>query len=269
MMPEPEYRAHVGVSISELKNLSGGVPAACLAYREQKREVTPAMQFGTLCHTAILEPEKFKEGVSHFVRPEEVDGRTKEGKAWLAAHDGLPCLKLTGDMSAETLKNMQEAVYAMPEAAETLNWIGHTEVAAFAECPLTGMQLKGRFDKLAGTPGGPRAIIDLKTTDDATFFERKAVDLGYHLQDSFYTRLAKLNGIEVMFIFVVVSTKAPHYVRIGMLSDQMKTRNEQRIDELLRTYSECSRRNFWPAYRINSDLSRVGLEQFGLFIKDL
>ncbi len=92
--------------------------------------------------------------------------------------------------------------------------------------------------------------------------------MGYFLQDPYYAKLSALNGIDPLFLFVVVSTTFPHYVRLGTLSDQARTRNMQRVDDLLQTYSECARRNYWPAYRIRPDLSRVGVEEFNLYIKE-
>jgi hypothetical protein len=47
------------------------------------KEPTPAMKAGTLAHCAILEPDALES--RYIVQPSDIDGRTKEGKAWLAA----------------------------------------------------------------------------------------------------------------------------------------------------------------------------------------
>ncbi len=267
-MDEKEYRTHVGLSYSELKLLFTMVPAECKAYREEPRDVTPAMQFGTLFHLAILEPDKFKEGISHCVRPEGMSFVTKEGKAWRDAHAGIPMLTSDGALSKKAIEGMRESILSMPEARRVLEWRGNNEVAIFAEHPQTGMQLKGRCDKMSEDDKGTPVIIDLKTTDDARFFERKAVDMGYFLQDPYYRLLSNLNGIDPLFIFIVVSTKIPHYCRIGTLTPNAQARNMERVEELLAIYSKLIEKNYWPAHRIDANCNRIGLEEFNLFIRE-
>ena len=59
-------------------------------------------------------------------------------------------------------------------------------------------------------------ILDLKTTDDASAsaFQRKAYQMGYHLQAAFYTDLvAKVFGCDpadVDFMFCAIERKRPH-----------------------------------------------------------
>lgn len=285
-MAEKDYRAHVGLSYSELKLLFTMVPAECKAYREQPKKVTPAMQFGTLFHLAILEPDKFKEGLSHHVRPHGMKFTTKEGKAWKETHDDLPILygqspedsddsddkdpkkESAKKMSVATIEGMRKTILELPEARRVLEWKGTNETAIFAMHPETQMQLKGRCDKMSEDDTGTPVIIDLKTTDDARKFEKQAVDMGYFLQDPYYRLLSRLNGIEPLFIFIVVSTKVPYYCRIGTLTPDAQVRNMQRVEELLSIYSKLIEKNYWPAHRIDANCNRVGLEEFQLFLRE-
>lgn len=267
-LPESLYRAHVGLSYSELKLLFTMVPAECKAYREQPREVTPAMQFGTLFHLAILEPNRFKEGLSHYIRPDGLSLATKEGKMWRDQHADLPCLKATGDLSQASVERMRTSILSLPECHRVLEWKGTNETSLFAVHPATQMQLKGRCDKMSEDDSGRPVILDLKTTDDARFFERKAVDLGYFLQDPYYRLLSNLNGVDPLFIFIVISTKFPHYCRIGTMTPQAQVRNMQRVEDLLGIYSKLIELNYWPSHRIDTNCIRVGLEEFNLLIRE-
>ena len=55
-----------------------------------EREETDAMRFGTAEHAAVLEPELFKS--QYIVKPEGIDMRTKEGKAWRAECGDRPVI---------------------------------------------------------------------------------------------------------------------------------------------------------------------------------
>lgn len=266
-MPDPEYRAHAGVSISELKTLASGVPAACKAYRERKTEPTPSMIFGKLVHLAVLECHLFADGFSHHVRPDGLDGRTKDCKAWLQAHSDLPILDATGDMSEQTIRDMQASINAMPWAKQLLRNKGSNEASVFAMCPETGLQLKGRLDRLSEDDAGNPCIVDLKTTDDPARFEQQAASLRYWQQDAYYTRLLELNGIaNAMFVFVVVGTQAPHAVRVGCLPIQAREAGRRENERLLKLYAKCRLEDKWPSYRVQDDGLPCGLETFQLKI---
>jgi hypothetical protein len=76
-MPSAEYHAHPAVSKSVLDKIAI-TPMHCRAYLDGVRtEPTPAMQFGTALHTAVLEPHLFRDQYAVF----DGDRRTKEGKA--------------------------------------------------------------------------------------------------------------------------------------------------------------------------------------------
>jgi len=282
-MDEKSYRSHPGLSYSELKLLWGGVPAECRAYREEEQKPIKALDFGTLTHFFVIEKERFIEGEAYHIIPEEYPsadektgkvtmkkwtGQANYCKDWKKDHADLPCIPATGELSLETIVNMRASMQAMPEVSETLSWVHDSEVAVFAECPLTGQQLKCRIDWLGGKAGGTRAIVDFKTSQDSTRFERDIVTFGYWIQDQMYRRILKLNGVEADFFFVPITKTFPHCVRIGKIDEQARARNDQRLDELLEFYSACSRVDYWPSFKVRPDLSRVGLESFNLYIKD-
>ena len=56
------------------------------AWRRATPAKSDAMTIGTAVHMALLEPIRFTEEV--VVKPDDIDGRTKAGKEWLAEHAG-------------------------------------------------------------------------------------------------------------------------------------------------------------------------------------
>lgn len=256
-LEEKEYRAHAGVSVSQLKALAGGIPAEARVPVER----TEAMDFGTLFHAALLEPGKFGDGISHHVKPVGMKFSTKEGKAWQETHSDLPVVPAVGKLSAFAINAMLENVAAMPEAARILAWPGDTEVAFFAPHPETGLLMKGRADRLVKDDSGKPCIFDIKTTDDPCGFDRQAANMNYHMQAAYYLRLAALNGIEdATFIFVVVGTSPPYAVRLCVLDADAIARGLSKCDRMLRLWAACDAANSWPAYRVDCDLGRVGIE---------
>lgn len=65
------------VSSSGLKLLLRS-PAHFVAGQGASEETTAALEFGTALHTALLEPEKYRE---QYVTKPDINRRTKEGKA--------------------------------------------------------------------------------------------------------------------------------------------------------------------------------------------
>jgi hypothetical protein len=108
------------------------------------------------------------------VRPPGIDGRTKEGKAWLASVDGKVVL------SAEDEAILMDAVAAVrshplwPEIEACA-----AQVTVRRESSTLGIGLQSRPDWLNALRG---VLFDLKKTRDLASFGRQSIDLGYHLQ---------------------------------------------------------------------------------------
>jgi len=270
-MSEQEYRDYDAINVSTLKKLRSGIPADINA----PFVAGPAVKFGTLFHTRLLEPERWKDGVSYHLRPDTYPSKTGAKpwsgnadwcKEWLASHEDLPVIGSSGDYSMETIDNMIASVEAMPEAKRMLEWRSQREVVVFAPDEPTGLQMKGRIDVMAEDDDGRAVILDVKTTDDPSGWERTASNLGYWLQESFYTRLMNLNGVDPLFVFIVVGTRFPHAVRVGVLDQSARDRGERENRRLLDLYARHKASNDWPAYRVADDGNRVGLETFNLKI---
>ena len=128
-IPLAEYRAARGVSNSDLR-LFSRTPAhyaARLADIDQVEE-TKARRDGALLHLAILEPAKFGDGVSHYVRPEGIHFSNKDGNAWRDAHADLPILS---EVEHAQLAGARAAVFSNPTARALLTARGANKVSVF------------------------------------------------------------------------------------------------------------------------------------------
>lgn len=247
-MPAEQYHASPGVSNTMLSELRRS-PRHCWARfldpdRPPPAEPTAAQRAGTLAHTMILEPSKL---VRYTVKPEGHDGRTKEGKAWLAANAGRECVSADEWHGAVA---QEAAVLAVPELAHALR-SGSPEVSITWTDERTGLPCRARIDWLHKLPDGRVIVLDLKTCADASpaEFGRSVWAFGYHRQAAHYSAGLHANGLEVAaFLFAAVSNARPFIAVPYLLDDDATRRGADEVRELLDLYAHCSRANDWPAY---------------------
>jgi exodeoxyribonuclease VIII len=240
-MPSAQYFASSAVSNSDLKWISDPyTPAHFRAYKDglMERPKTEAMKIGSLTHTCILEPEKMAG--SFMVKPDNIDGRSKAGKEWLA---GQTAETIISQREADMLSRMVDAVWKHPLASEI---IAHSdrEKSLFAE--QDGLWLKGRIDCLltSGT-----IIADLKTCElsDLGSVEKAIFSYGYHRQAAYYLKLANLLGLKKSrFAFIFVEKTPPHCVAVYTLTDDTIRAGEQAIAKSLKMLKKCTQTCTWP-----------------------
>lgn len=240
-MPDADYRKAPGVSNSSLKLLDR-TPYHYKWAIDNPQPPTPAMRIGSAFHTATLEPEKYGEGKSHVFRPAEWDSwRTNASRDW-KREQKLPILEPKDLVESEGMAN---AIRANPHAAAWLKGI-RTEVVMFGQCPLTGLLRKARLDGLVGMEP---VIIDIKTTEDASEFEKTAANYGYDIQEAYYRDICEINGVEIeRFVFIVVEKHAPHGVRLVELDPEDVQRGRDVYRCNLGRLKRCVDSNAWPSY---------------------
>ena len=211
------------------------------------REPSPAMAAGTLAHCAILEPQEV--AARYVVKPDGLDMRTKDGKAWAASLSGAQTV-----ITAEQLQTAQRqaaAVRALPEIGELFNARGHAEVSAFWTDSETGVQCKCRPDWVAPVGDGV-LLLDVKTAKDASpeGFARAVWNFGYHLQSSWYMDgYTRASGLPVLgFVFVAVESDHPHCAAAYVLDDDTLRQASAENARLLSLYSACRASGTWPGY---------------------
>ena len=150
-----------------------------------KREETKPMRFGTLCHMAILEPEKFRK---RFVMSPKFDLRTTKGKEGKAIFDlELPAGAIVmNEDEYDNLMGVIEAVLNHKEARHIFTE-GVTERSGYFRDPITGILQRIRPDFMS-TSSDLNMFIDFKTARDSSYrgFQSQIWALRYDLQLAMY-----------------------------------------------------------------------------------
>lgn len=159
---------------------------------------TPAMAWGRKVHAAILEPDRFFDGLAIW------DGAVKRGKAWDAFKaDADTDLIVTRDEMA-SLQMMQRIVWSKPDAAKLLGDC-ETEQSYTWEAHYG----KGKCRADATAEG---IVVDYKTTAqiEPDAFFRTAFNLGYHIKMGWYAHgIEKATGTRPKVYLIVQEASAP------------------------------------------------------------
>jgi exodeoxyribonuclease VIII len=211
-------------------------PAHYKAALEEHQDPTKAMQMGTAIHTAVLEPHLYSQVVA--VVPPDIDGRTKEGKAWKEQHKSRIHMTHAEDIEIQGVAN---SVRRHP-FWDIIHLPHKIEASVFAEDEETGLPLKARPDLWIED----HTLVDIKTTDDATVegFSRTVTSFGYHIQAAHYL---EMTGAE-NFIFVAVERKAPYAIGIYKLDSEWLQAGANLRRKSITLLHECKALDSWPAY---------------------
>lgn len=236
------------VSGSELARLDATTPAHFYAQwsgnpDRAPREQTAAMAFGTAFHKYALEGfEAFK--AEYAIRPEGMDGRTREGKAWAAENAGKPIV--TAEELA-TIRAMTAAMDDKPKTCHLLTW-SRPEVTLIRE--EGGVWLKSRPDAMNDKL---RVAVNLKTCEDASEDAvRKAIESyggSYYVSAALCVDMLKaLTGEDWAYVFVFVEKSAPYESRRVVLKPTVIEWGRMRYRRALATFAECVKSGRWPGY---------------------
>ena len=142
-----------------------------------KDEPTPAMQFGTLVHSMIElgGPDR----LDIVRRPEGIDLRTKEGKAWRESVAGK---EIVTDADWLRLERVWAHLQACSQVRKFLG-NGHVERELFWQHQRSGIDCRAKVDQLSDG-----VLIDWKTTSAASEeeFINQAVNMHYDIRLAFY-----------------------------------------------------------------------------------
>lgn len=249
-MSNADYHAHPAISASGLK-LIGKSPlhywAAYLDPDREPREETPALKLGTAIHTAVLEPDRFRQ---EYVVAPQVDRRTKDGKETWAAFEAECAAGGKTPISADDFSTCEKISHRLREhpAAQVLFKSGVAETSMFWTDPETGVQCKCRPDWLISGV----ACVDVKSTTDASpaAFARACANYEYHMQAAWY-----LDGIRSCtnddvsaFIFAAFEKDTPHAVAFYNADPDMIELGRREYRRRLAIYADCLKSNTWPGY---------------------
>lgn len=237
-MNNAEYHADPAISASHLHAISKSPAHYYARYLAPKRPPsiqTAAMQFGSLVHTAVLEPDELSK--RYGVCPPRNTKVGKEAAAQMKA-DGIEAITQT---DWDTAAAISEAVYDHPVASDLLSK-GAPEQSFWWDDKQTGLRCKCRPDWLR--PDG--IVVDLKTTQDASpkGFAKSVANFRYHVQAAHY-----LNGLEAeKFIFIAVEKFYPFAVAVYELDASALIEGDSLAFRDLRRIATCRKLDEWPSY---------------------
>lgn len=253
-----DYHSHHGISKSKLDSIAKSPLHYWSRWCDPSRVTpapTPAMEFGTAVHMAVLEPGRF---AYEYTQAPDVARTTKAGKAeWeAAAADGKQLLKKDDWHSIQAIR---QAIATHPMASKILEASGRSERSLFGTCSRTGLELKCRPDYLTDSGW----IVDLKTTKDASAraFQKSAATYRYHVQAAHYLHVCELVLQERLkgFLFIAVESGHPHAVQVFEASPTFvqvgaaeAMRNLDALAHALDTYPSDKP---WPSY--SDDVMRL------------
>lgn len=239
-----DYRAREGISSTELKKLMKS-PMHYRHWKDNPEETdSPSLLFGRAAHKYVLETYDF---YNEFAVAPNCDRRTKEGKAeWLLFCDQNEGKDIITQEQFEQIEEMRKVMLATPFVSKLIN--GEHEISYFWTDEETGLKCKVRPDSINHKL---KIVVDYKTCDNAEtqYFMRKAIDLGYDLQASYYLDGVNANtGEDYIFVFIAQEKKPPYAVNILQADETFIRSGREVYKSMLNTYKECSESGNWFGY---------------------
>ncbi|MGR5159698.1 PD-(D/E)XK nuclease-like domain-containing protein [Vibrio owensii] len=158
---------------------------------------------------------------------------------------------------AHRVKQSQEA----NPYAKNLVKDGLPEISFIARCPMTGLWLKCRFDWLRFDC----IAVDVKTTasTEPSAFSKQAGNLGYHIQQAFYTYVASLLEVNVTeFLFLTVEYVEIDWCEVYTLDNEVKSM--EKMLNGLKTLKHCLYTNEWRGHSHKDEIKRLKLSPYAL-----
>ena len=248
---DEDYRKAEGFNASGLKKTIRSL-AHWKADQDEKKEPTKALIFGIVFHHLLLTPDAPMRVV---VKPDDFDGRSAAGKAWLAQNREAMTISAAEVKQAE---RMVESIRKHPSASLAFG-TGKPEVSVFHEWknPYTNevLQLKGRMDFV----NDGASIVDAKSCEDArpVSFNQDASEYGYFLQATFYCEflwnplcdvLGRSQDKKTDFVFVAVEKTPPYALKCYAVSHGTFAHYKPRIEEELTKYALAKASGYYPGY---------------------
>jgi exodeoxyribonuclease VIII len=221
------------------------------------KEATADMQFGTICHCAVLEPHRLATllAVTPAEYPGEVRGKTTTKpwhngadfcRAWVAEQKALGKIILSPNESSKIPK-VRESILSVDLVRSALEH-GQTEVSWTKLDDVTGLWLRCRTDLVVTDAAGLTYILDLKKVQvgGATHseFSKSCATYGYDIQTAAYLEITGASR----FLFVAFDPDEPFGVCVYEPDSEMIAVGHRKYRDLLRRYAVCVKTGDWPGY---------------------
>lgn len=242
--PSDVYHARPEMSASKVKAVLRSLAHFKSEFiDEEGKKDTPSLRFGTIVHTALLEPARFMK--CHVIEP-ALNKNTNAFKDWKAALHPEAIPLSAGD--ADAVVRIIHAVKAHPVASSLLAK-GIAEHSYFFTEAQTGVACKMRPDYL--TEDG--WIVDIKTAHDASreAFTRAIGQHRYDISAGLYSE-----GFRTIFgqmprgyVYVACETDAPYCCAVYVADETVCEKGLEDARRALWLYKHAAERNEWPGYQ--------------------
>jgi hypothetical protein len=250
-MNNAEYHARPEVGSSQLKEILRSPAHFFTKYRAPDRvpfDPTPAMQFGTVVHSAILEPDTLASVV--IAMPDDApDKRSKDGKAWheAFAREANGRIILSADRYADAIA-CANTVRADATCAALLSDC-EFEQSGFWIDSESRVPCKFRPDAIKRNRS---IIVDVKTTADASAdaFSKSIANFRYDLSAAHYLEgsLQAFDSQPHSFVFIAVETEPPYALACYRADPTVTSKGDHDRRRALKRYAECDASGVWPGY---------------------
>lgn len=259
--PFEEYLAHPCLSSHALIELGRSPAHYFEKYHLGYRPTSPSLEFGTLAHLAVLEPEVLKAKV---VLQPDMDRRTKEGKAMYAAFQATHKDKIAIDHETfVALERVQQNATSHPVLKNLLQG-GAAEMSGYFTELNYDIPCKIRPDYLR-----EGVLVDLKTAKDASLsaFQRSIATYGYAVQAAFYLDAVALitatPADDISFIFAVIENSPPYAIALYVADPDMIKHGRRLYRDAMSKYLECHTKKEWPGYP--TEIKAISLPPWALY----
>jgi len=243
-----EYQAAKAVSAGMIATLINECPLR--AWRDSpfnpyrpEPERAAYFDIGSAAHLAVLEPDKFKDGVVEVCALNYQTKAAREARDEAYAAGKIPLLLKEFGLVAR----MVDAIQTDPDTRFLLSGKGDAEVSLFWDWG--GVPCKARPDWLGKKDDG--VILDLKTVASANprAIARWAYNDAWHIRAAWYRNAITFIKYRVCrYVFVCVEKEPPHIVQHYELDPRALIWGEQAIVRGLRIFAECQKTGVWPSY---------------------
>jgi exodeoxyribonuclease VIII len=207
-----------------------------------RKKETPALRFGSIAHTAILERDKFLE--RFLIEPEfKGTGSKKAKEDWRAT---VPAGAIVLD--AEEMEIIAGMIRSLTEYEPAFSLLkkGVPEVSLYWTDEESGLPCKARPDYI--TEDG--WIVNLKTARDASYrkFRWAIRDYSYHIQAAHYSAgYRAVYGKEPLgYVMLPIEKVAPYECAVYVADQFTMEKGEMDVKKALARYKQCVAENLWP-----------------------
>ena len=176
----------------------------------------------------------------YAIKPEGFNGRTKDGKAWLATMraTGTPVI---GQDDVEMFERMMESIKELPGVWELLQG-AQPQLSYRVDYPgIPGLQSRPDWT-LPDNPLLGIAHVDLKTCLDLDGIDKAITTFGYHTQAACVRMTTRVDG----YFLLAVEKSFPNRAQLVHLSDDFIQLGERWVERQLGGIRACYESNTWP-----------------------